>query len=235
MAHIDRFQQDSTHRLVPRKYADGVDLLKGLSLSEEILGDLREMSNATNDQAIAERGKSLNISERELLAGVPEASMVNSAFCHPGQYGARFSSPQRGAWYAGVSIETSVAEVAYHKHRDLKYTRAIGEFAFQYRDFLADFDSDFHYLDPEEEVACLQPEPIPECYAKGQALAQTLLHAGGQGIVYASVRNRGGTCIACFRPAIIAHPRRGALYAITVNAIAAGSVFQELSADSAPV
>jgi len=33
--------------------------------------------------------------------------------------------------------------------------------------------------------------------------------AGAQGIVYASVRRAGGTCAACFRPAVVMNVRRG--------------------------
>jgi hypothetical protein len=35
---------------------------------------------------------------------------------------------------------------------------------------------------------------------------------------YPSVRRPGGTCIACFRPALIYHPRRGADYRLTFDA-----------------
>jgi hypothetical protein len=36
--------------------------------------------------------------------------------------------------------------------------------------------------------------------------------------VYASVRRPSGSCIACFRPALVFHPRRGQKYRVTVQA-----------------
>jgi hypothetical protein len=49
----------------------------------------------------------------ELLYGVPEAHFVNAAFSHSGPHGGRFNNPGRGAWYAGVEVETSIAEVPF--------------------------------------------------------------------------------------------------------------------------
>jgi hypothetical protein len=35
------------------------------------------------------------------------------------------------------------------------------------------------------------------------------LHQGSAGVIYPSVRHRGGTCLACFRPALVVNVRRG--------------------------
>ena len=84
--------------------------------------------------------------------------------------------------------------------------------------FLADFSGQFHFLDDSEREQCLQPGPIPQCYGPSQALANSLLFSGSSGIVYPSVRRLGGTCIACFRPALVFHPRRAKFHSITVAA-----------------
>ena len=117
-----------------------------------------------------------------------------------------------------MELETSVAEVAFHKRRFLEDARLTGQYAFDYRDFLADFSGQFHFLDSTESQACLQPGPVPQCYGASQALANTLLYAGSNGIVYPSVRHSSGTCIACFRPALVFHPRRGQEYRIAMGA-----------------
>ncbi|MGH9597488.1 MAG: RES family NAD+ phosphorylase [Edaphobacter sp.] len=52
-------------------------------------------------------------------------------------------------------------------------------------------------------------EPIPECYADSQQLAATLLAEQSNGVVYPSVRHKGGTCIVCFRPTLVYNVRRG--------------------------
>jgi hypothetical protein len=42
-----------------------------------------------------------------------------------------------------------------------------------------------------------------------QHLARELLHQGSAGLIYPSVRHRGGTCLACFRPALVVNVRKG--------------------------
>jgi hypothetical protein len=76
-------------------------------------------------------------------------------------------------------------------------------------EFLADFSGEFHTLDDAERESCLQPDPIPQYYSTPQALANKLLFEGSNGIVYPSVRRPSGTCIVCFRPALVFHSRRG--------------------------
>jgi hypothetical protein len=222
VAYAAAFEQQGTHRLIPARYSETGSVLETLPLSAHVLSDLSELDAATNERAVAERAGNPAIGPGELLFGVPEAQIVNAAFAHPGPYGGRFHSPRRGAWYAGVEIETSCAEVAFHRRRLLQETRFMDEQAYDYQDFLADFSGDYHRLDEAEQQSCLQPAPVPQCYAPGQALAETLLHQGARGIVYASVRNQGGTCIACFRPALVFHPRRGGRYSVAVKAGEAG-------------
>ncbi len=217
MAHAAEFEQAGTHRLIPAKYG-GKSVLEALTLPAETIADLTELDAATNERKLAERGGNLAIGPGELLYGVPEAHIVNAAFTHAGAGGGRFNSAQRGAWYAGVQLETSVEEVGYHKRRFLRDARIGERLSFEYQDFLADFSGTFHFLDESEKMTCLRAEPVPECYGGAQALAAMLLYAGGAGIVYPSVRHAGGTCVACFRPALVFHPRRGEAYRIGVKA-----------------
>ena len=217
MAALEQFDQAGTHRLIPAKYG-AKSVLETLPLQSQILADLSELDAATNERKIAERGGNSAIGPGELLSGVPEAHIVNAAFCHPGAHGGRFHGPRRGAWYAGFEIETSVAEVAFHKRRFLSDGRIQGRHSFDYTEFLADFSGKFHELDSNEREGCLQPDPVPQCYRRPQELANRLLFEGSNGIVYPSVRKPSGTCIACFRPALVFHPRRGEEYRISVDA-----------------
>jgi hypothetical protein len=217
LAQLEQIDLAGTHRLIPAKYgADSV--LENLNLPANVLSELSELDAATNERKIAERGGSSAIGAGELLLGVPEAHIVNAAFCHPGPDGGRFHTARRGAWYAGVEIDTSIAEVAFHKRRFLREGRIAGRYAFEYVDFLADFSGRYHQLDQAEQASCLQPDPVPQCYAASQALASGLLLEGSNGIVYPSVRKHGGTCVACFRPAMVFHPRRGGRYRLKLSA-----------------
>lgn len=217
LAHLEQIDLKGTHRLIPAKYG-AESVLENLDLPSDVLSDLSELDAATNERKIAERGGSGAIGAGELLLGVPEAHIVNAAFCHPGPAGGRFHGSRRGAWYAGVELETSIAEVAFHKRRFLREGRIEGRFAFDYIDFLADFSGAYHTLDEAEQMSCLEPDPVPECYAASQALANKLLFEGSNGIVYPSVRRPAGICIACFRPAMVFHPRRGGKLRLKISA-----------------
>jgi hypothetical protein len=216
LATVAQFDQVG-HRLIPAKYG-AESVLESLPLPPDVLSDLSELDAATNERKIAENGGNSAIGPGEMLLGVPEAHIVNAAFTHPGPFGGRFHGAQRGAWYAGFELETSIDEVAFHKRRFLQDGRIEGRHRFDYIDFLADFSGEFHTLETAELESCLQPEPVPQCYSASQALANKLLFEGSNGIVYPSVRRHFGTCIACFRPALVFHPRRGRNYRLNVDA-----------------
>lgn len=170
-----------------------------------------ELDAATNDRLLAAEQRLAGIGLEELVFGVPHAAVVNASFCHAHPLGARFSSPDRGAWYCGFEIDTSQAEVAFHKSVQLA---EIGRFedSVTYDDYLADFSATFHDLRRARGFrACLDPDS----YVESQALAEKLLEAASLGVVYPSVRREGGTCVACFRPALVTNVRRAKTYRFT--------------------
>lgn len=216
MANLQSFHHTGAHRLIPSKYSSA-SAIENLPLPPDVLADLSEIDAATNERKAAEQGRNSAIGPSELLFGVPYAQIVNAAFCHPGPHGGRFNGSQRGAWYAGLEIETSIAEVTFHRKRFLADARIRDWLTFNYVDFLADFHGTFHYLETAEIDMCLRPDPVPQCYQASQDLANRLLYAGSNGIVYPSVRRSSGTCIVCFRPALVFNPRQGEQYQINTS------------------
>jgi len=206
-------RQYDTHRLVPSRYAAGGDsVLVRIAEDDEHLRALFELDAATNDRLLAEAQRFPGIGLDELVAGVPHAHVVNAAFCHPHPLGARFSGPERGAWYAAFALETAQAEVAFHKSVQLEETGWRDEESVTYDDYLADFSAEFHDLRRVRGFgACLNPGS----YVESQALAERLLAANSLGVVYPSVRHDGGTCVACFRPALVMNVRRDGTYRFT--------------------
>lgn len=177
----------------------------------EQLEAIFELDVATNDRLIAERGQGAGIGPEELLAAVPNALVVNAAFAHPHPLGARFNGPDRGAWYAGFELETAQAEVGFHKTVQLSEI-GMPDDSVTYDDYTADFRGDFHDLRTARGFrACLSPSS----YITSQALAAGLLTLGAVGIVYPSVRRKGGTCLACFRPALVNRVRRARRWRFT--------------------
>jgi hypothetical protein len=202
--------QRDTHRLIPAQFADGgASVLARLTDDPDTLNGIFELDNTTNDRLLAESRLLPGIDARELVFGIPSYRIINAAFCHPAPAGSRFNSPDRGAWYASFELKTSQAEIAYHRALWLQETAWDEEDESDYMDYLADFRADFHDLRATTEHAdCLSPTS----YVASQALALQLLELGSAGIVYPSVRRRGGTCIACFRPVLVTNVRKGEIY-----------------------
>lgn len=195
-----------THRLIPSKYSPNEErVLTRLAPDTDVLSDLFQIESRTNDRLEAELGLLPGISPQELVINVPYASVINAAFTHARPDGSRFNSPFRGAWYAAKSVQTAQAEVAYHATVALS---EVGRFKDEatYDEYLADFTGQFHDLRTSQKFAATLDLAS---YKVSQTLGQNLLKIGSLGLVYPSVRHTGGVCLVCFRPAIVAHVRKG--------------------------
>jgi len=205
-------RQIDTHRLIPSQHlAHGDSVLAGIADDDAHLQAIFELDAATNDRLLAEHQMLPGIGVEELVFGVPHATVINASFCHANPLGARFSGPDRGAWYAGFDVATSQAEVGFHKSVQLA---EIGRFedTVTYDDYLADVSGSLHDL---RRVPGFRECLDPGSYVESQALAEELLDAGSLGVVYPSVRHAGGTCVACFRPALVGNVRRAKTYRFT--------------------
>jgi RES domain-containing protein len=227
---IRTVNENGWHRLIPSLFSEAGTVLDEIADSETMLADIIRLDGATNDRLQGEQHGLIGISTYELLYGVPNAHVVNAAFTHTNEWGSRFNDHTRGAWYAAKELETSIAEVTYHKARrlaqmvvpDLPDQRPDSDVS-TYDDWLADFRSAFHVLDPPEAFSdFLQPEPLPQCYAASQQLARRLLQQQSNGIVYPSVRRSGARCLVCFRPALVYNPRRSGRFEIAFQATSTG-------------
>lgn len=212
---VTKLKRDDTHRLIPSRYCEGgASVLTRLSKDVDDLEGLYELDSATNPRLVAQTLGLPSIS-RELVFGVPYAPIINGCFTHAHPLGSRFNGPDRGAWYAAFALRTSEAEIVYHK---LKEFAEIGWQQMEvstYVDFLADFNAEFHDLRGQTRFRrCLSPNS----YADSQALARTLLNSGSLGVIYPSVRHKGGTCLACFRPVLVGNVRRSAEVNFTFSA-----------------
>jgi RES domain len=224
LPRISAISRDDTHRLIPSSYSDREDsVLTRITANPADLRALFELEGATNDRLLGEAGVLPGISVRELVFGISYSSIVNAAFTHASPLGSRFNGPERGAWYAGLLLATSEQEVTYHKQQELKEIKWQHKETFSYIDFLADFRDEFHDIRNDKRFRnCLDPVS----YGASQRLSAELLAVGSPGIVYPSVRHRGGTCIACFRPALVNNVRKGRSISIIFENASARPKFQ---------
>lgn len=199
-----------THRLIPSKYSQDSVLARLAGGDDALLADLFDLDGATNERLLAEAGRLPGIGPHELIFGVPYASIVNAAFTHAHPNGSRFNGPDRGAWYAAFDRATSVAEVAFHRAVDYAEV-GIWDDQVTYDDYLADVAADLHDVRGAGWADCLDPAS----YIAAQNLAERLMADGALGVIYPSVRDPGGTCVALFRPALVTHVRKGATLRFT--------------------
>ncbi len=202
---IIAIRQDHTHRLIPSRPSEQ-NVLGRLAEGEHELQELFELDGATNERLLGESNLLPGISVHELLFGLVYAHIVNAAFTHAHPGGSRFNGPERGAWYAAFELETAQAEIAFHKSQELREINWGEPETFTFDDYLADFRAGFHDIRGDATHAeCLDPNS----YVTSQRLGRELLASGSGGIVYPSVRRPKGTCLACFRPALVTNVHQG--------------------------
>lgn len=202
-------------RLLPATYHKP-PALRGLVDSEEELEILAEIEGLTSARLRAERGGNPSLDPRELAwhrrsrdLRIYGETHVNAAFTYTRKGGNRFNAEDRGAWYCAWDVMVSVAEVAYHRTRELGFTGTYHDRA-RYVELLADFIGVFDDLTDDPAHPALHPDPAIG-YAQGQSLAQRLREGGSRGLIYPSVRAPvPGRCLVCFHPNAIQNVRPGA-------------------------
>ncbi|MFL6446911.1 MAG: RES family NAD+ phosphorylase [Bryobacteraceae bacterium] len=222
---VSLIRRYDTHRLILSKYnPDLASVLVRISDDDGHLQAIFDLEGITNDRLWGEDGLLPEISRDELVFGVPNSHVINATFTHAHPNGSRFNGPNRGAWYAGFDLETSQTEVAFHK--SIEYAEInVFEDSVTYDDYLADFSGNFHDIRESPEFAF---SVDPDSYVDSQELAEHLLDAGSLGIVYPSVRRTDGTCLACFRPALVGNVRKDKRYRFTW----AGEATPEITCES---
>ncbi|WP_417434690.1 RES family NAD+ phosphorylase [Hoeflea sp.] len=200
-------------RLIPETHHKP-PVLRGLVDSDEEAAILAELEGETSARLIAEREGSPALDRRELAFARRShdlklfgQSHINAAFTYTRPTGNRFNTGDRGAWYCAWDMLTSAQEVGFHRTRELGFINRYEDEA-RYVELLADFIGDFPDLHGQAHVA-LDPDPAAG-YPAGQALAADLRREGRRGLIYPSVRHKGGRCFVAFDPGIIQNVRPGA-------------------------
>jgi hypothetical protein len=183
------------HRIVPSRFPP-VGPWDRVARPEDFAA-LAEIEGMTNPRIREELGV-LSLIPRERWATGPGSTPIMAAFTHLNPEGSRFSDGSFGVLYASNTVETAIRETVYHRERFLERTREpplqvqMRRYATAIRRRLHDVRGGFpQFHDPDD-------------YAASQRLAQELRNAGSDGIVYDSVRNRGGQCAAVFWPDCVA-------------------------------
>ena len=204
---LSRLRWPKACRLIPTRYPT-IGIFDRIASAADLEAVL-ELEAWTNDRLSTELGILHVVPREEWVVGKPMASVVMAAFCHPRSGGGRFSTAERGAWYAARTVDTALAESTYHRTRELAEVGAF-ETRMQMRLYHADFRAAFHDIRPVRRPYA--PLYDADSYVESQRFGTSLAERGSNGVVYRSVRHDGGECIACFRPKLVLNVRAVAHY-----------------------
>ncbi len=163
---------------------------------------LAQAEQRTNPRLVESIGQ-LDLVPVARRVGGPGASYVMAPFvhCSPDRPG-RFHDGHFGAFYAAESFATALAETLHHTARFLSATHETAGWIASMRELIGSVDTALVDLRVDPPAAMLNPDD----YEASQAFARDQRRAGAGGIVYPSVRQPGGECIAAFWPDVVGVP-----------------------------
>jgi RES domain-containing protein len=150
----------------------------------------------TNPRIMDSIGQLDNVPVERRVAG-PGASYAMAPFvhCSPDRAG-RFHDGLFGAFYAASDFETAVAETVHHVARFLSSTHETPGWVSVMRELTGRIDRAMVDIRTGKHADLLNPDD----YTVSQGFARTQRASGADGIVYPSVRKKGGECFAAFWP-----------------------------------
>jgi hypothetical protein len=180
----------NSHRIIRTIYPP-VDLFEDIAPPED--WEILVASEARFNPRIRDQVGNLALVPVARRVAGPTASLVMAAFTHVSKARpSRFSDGGFGVWYCGDRFEVALAETAYHFER---FMRATAEPAAE-ADFCELTCAVHGNLTAVETGPCLHPED----WSDGQGFGRDLREAGGDGVLYPSVRHPAGLAAALFWP-----------------------------------
>lgn len=191
---------DKTHlskrcfRLIPSHYPP-IQLFENL-LDPDELEAAYYLESLTNDRLRDEAGDIALVSPEDRVTG-NGTSAIMAAFTHTG-IASRFSSGNYGVYYAGLTLDTALAESRHSRERFLSDT---DEEALVLTMRCYECRVDAELVDLRGDEACHQEE-----WGNAQAQGLLIKTQDELGILYRSVRHSGGENIAILRPPALIPP-----------------------------
>ena len=186
------------YRIIPSAYP-AINFFEDLVDPAE-MEILWEIESLTNDRLRQEAGDIFQVAPEDRICG-QGTSVVMAAFTHIGRP-SRFTDGSYGVYYASFSQKTAVRETVYHREKFLSATSEEpceitmrmyeGKLLQPLHDIRNDHYSQFH---------------SPDNYVDSQIFGKNLRNNQSWGIVYNSVRDVNGECIAAFRPRSVSVPK----------------------------
>lgn len=194
---------ETLHRLVPSHFPP-INLFENVA-SPDDLDVVYQIESLTNDRLREEAGDLALVPTEERISG-PGSTPVMAAFTHVSMP-TRFSDgTEYGVYYGAKDLDTAFAETIYHREKFLLATREpdteltmrcyINKVALVLHDIRG---NEFSHLYTDD-------------YAAPQQFAKAMRANNSNGLLYSSVRDEGGECVAAFKPKTVTIPVQGGHY-----------------------
>lgn len=187
----------ATYRIIPSKFPP-INFFENLT-DPDLLEELFYIESLTNNRLRDEVGDITLVPKSDRVVGAG-SSIVMASFTHISS--SRFSNGTFGVYYAARDLETAVKETAYHRAEFMRHTEQ-GPGDLTMRVYKSK-----RILKPLADVRSSAYEycHTPNNYSESQAVGESLRQKEAWGIVYNSVRHRGGQCVAILRPPAVGLP-----------------------------
>jgi len=159
---------------------------------------LYELQALTNPRLQTELGNLNLIRKTEIPFGIPGCSYATGPFTHVNPEGSRFSDGQYGVLYMGESIDTAIAEVAYHQSRYWQGVHGLDYDRLVFRGLKCKVGP--MALHDATTIDFSDPIYDPHSYGASRDFGRKLYKADSKGVKYHSVRKPGATCWGLFTP-----------------------------------
>jgi hypothetical protein len=184
-------------RIIPSKFPP-INFFEKLVPSDD-MAEIFYLESLTNDRLREEVGD-ISLVRPEDRIGGKGSSVVMAAFTHIGK-NSRFTDGSYGVYYAAKDLKTAIIETVFWREKFLGYTNeSAGEI--DMRVYVGTI------LKPLYDIRSNKFQYLhdPNNYLAAQSYALKLRSLGAFGLLYNSVRDTGGECIAAFRPSAISIP-----------------------------
>lgn len=199
-----RVRWEKAHRIISTIHPP-IDLFEDIADPQDWAAIMAGES-ITNSRVLENIGE-LSLVPPDRRVGGPGASYVMAPFTHVNpNWTGRFHSGRQGAYYAANRFETAIAETTFHRSNIYRATQEEPGWFSQYRELVGSLDANLIDLTDQHEFAA---ELDAHSYEASQSLARDLRAEGYDGVVYPSVRDQDGICIAAFWPDVVGIPVQG--------------------------
>ncbi len=189
-------------------------------------GDLEavfQIEAMTNDRLREEAGDLALVAPEDRISG-PGTTPIMAAFTHLNPEGDRFTDGSYGVFYASLTIETAIAETRHHRVRFLQATDEPAQ-ELDMRVYAVDLSTELHDI---RSMRDSHPGYYhPSSYAMSQELGGRLRADGSNGIVYQSIRDDDGECVAVFRPRLLTNSRQERHLCYVWDGMAIGTIYEK--------